>query len=177
MEPSLEYLPSEILGEIISLYPKRSWFLLNKRFLKLAVSIIDPSIDDNFALRCAARQGFLEVIQRLLQDPRVDPSADDNHAIIVASMHGHVAVVERLLQDPRVNAGAFSNMAIRMATQRGHLEVIKVLLKNERVNPNAGMLVHVLEIQYFTVGSGSTAYSKSIKSQWTCYHNSHRSIK
>jgi hypothetical protein len=46
--------------------------------------------------------GHLEVVNRLLADPRVDPSDDSNLAIRNAMANNHLPVVERLLQDPRV---------------------------------------------------------------------------
>eukprot|EP00455_Lapot_gusevi_P054644 TRINITY_DN8796_c0_g1_i3.p1 TRINITY_DN8796_c0_g1~~TRINITY_DN8796_c0_g1_i3.p1 ORF type:complete len:113 (+),score=33.72 TRINITY_DN8796_c0_g1_i3:2-340(+) len=53
-------------------------------------------------IRCAAENGYLDVVDRLLQVPGVDATADDNYAIRMAAKNGHVAVVERLLRDERV---------------------------------------------------------------------------
>ena len=39
---------------------------------------VDPSVDDNFAIRSASKNGRLEVVSLLLKDKRVDPSARDN---------------------------------------------------------------------------------------------------
>ena len=57
---------------------------------------IDPSADDNYAIRFASSNGHLEVVKILLADPRVDPSADDNFAIRYASYRGHLEVVKLL---------------------------------------------------------------------------------
>ena len=46
--------------------------------------------------------GRLEIVQFLLQDPRVDPSVYENIGIRSASRNGHQAVVQALLKDPRV---------------------------------------------------------------------------
>jgi hypothetical protein len=40
--------------------------------------MFDPSADDNRAIRQAAMDGQLAVVERLLQDERVDPSANNN---------------------------------------------------------------------------------------------------
>ena len=71
---------------------------------------LDPSADDNYAIRAASENGHIAVVDRLLQDGRVDPSADDNHAIRMASHCGHIAVVDRLLQDGtgRVDPSAYA---------------------------------------------------------------------
>ena len=56
---------------------------------------------DDFYEACV--NGYLPVVERLLEDSRVDPSAYDNHAIKWASQNGHLPVVERLLGDGRVD--------------------------------------------------------------------------
>lgn len=66
------------------------------------VASIDPSADNNFAIRIASKMGHLRVVELLLRDPRIDPSALDNEAIRRANEAGHREVVKRLLQDPRV---------------------------------------------------------------------------
>ena len=60
----------------------------------------DP-LTNNAAIRVAAQNGHIDVVDRLLQDGRVDPSASNNYAIRIASLNCHIAVVDRLLQDDR----------------------------------------------------------------------------
>jgi hypothetical protein len=75
---------------------------------------VDPSADDNYAVRLAAQNGHLAVVERLLQDERVDPSADNNDAVRMAARNGHLAVVDRLLEDDRVDvAVAIQSLASR----------------------------------------------------------------
>jgi hypothetical protein len=42
---------------------------------------VDPSDDDNNAIKWAAQNGHPEVVKLLLQDDRVNPSAKNNLAI------------------------------------------------------------------------------------------------
>ena len=63
---------------------------------------VDPSAQDNRAIRWASYNGHIEVVKLLLTDKRVDPSADDNIAIRWASENGHTEVVKLLLTDKRV---------------------------------------------------------------------------
>ena len=63
---------------------------------------VDPSADDNTAIRAAAANGHIEVVDRLLQDKRVDPSADDNFAVRQAAENDRIAVVDRLFRDVRI---------------------------------------------------------------------------
>jgi hypothetical protein len=80
-------------------------------------------------LLLAAHHGQLDVVNRLLQDPRVDPSADYNSAIRFAAYGGHLHVVNRLLQDPRVDPSDWDNFAIRHAVSYGHLDVVATLCR------------------------------------------------
>jgi len=78
-------------------------------------------------LRLAAEKGHLDVIERLLRDPRVDPADDRNSAIRWAARNGHLDVVERLLRYPTVDPTARDNAAIKWATSNGHLELFNIL--------------------------------------------------
>jgi len=95
--------------------------------------IVDPSADDNYAIRYASYTGYLGVVKVLLRDSRVDPSANDNYAIQYASEYGYTEVVKVLLQDSRVDPSADDNYAIQYASANGHLEIVKLLLQDKRV--------------------------------------------
>jgi hypothetical protein len=95
---------------------------------------VDPSANNNNAVRLAACFGHLAVVERLLQDKRVDPSANANCAVLHAAYFGHLAVVERLLQDERVDPSARDNCAVRWAAQNGHFAVVDRLLEDDRVD-------------------------------------------
>jgi len=105
--------------------------------VELLLPFIDPSAENNYAIRVASENGHLAVVNRLLADERVDPSADNNFAIRWASENGHLAVVNRLLQDERVDPSALDNNAIQWASHNGHLAVVERLLADERVDPSA----------------------------------------
>lgn len=85
----------------------------------------------------AAEEGNAEVVERLLQDPRIDPGVRDNYAIRKASKKGNVDVVRVLLQDPRVDPSADISYTIREASRGGHFETVKLLLENGRARPEA----------------------------------------
>jgi ankyrin repeat protein len=122
------------------------WALGNERpknalaaafFLGLKDPRIDPSIQDNLAIRVACGHGYTELAKVLLQYICVDPSVRGNYAIRIASENGHKEIVEMLLQDKRVDPSATSNYAIRFASTRGHKEIVERLLKDSRVDPSA----------------------------------------
>jgi len=67
--------------------------------LFLNLTDVDPSTDDNYAIRWSSRYGHLSVVKALLADPRLsgdkpNPSADNNYAIHWASQNGHTDVVK-----------------------------------------------------------------------------------
>ena len=63
---------------------------------------LDPSIDDNYAIRYASDLGHVDVVSVLLAHPGVDASADHNIALRLAAQNGYIEVVKILLADPRV---------------------------------------------------------------------------
>uniref|UniRef100_A0A6C0JS48 Uncharacterized protein n=1 Tax=viral metagenome TaxID=1070528 RepID=A0A6C0JS48_9ZZZZ len=83
--------------------------------VKRLMKIVDPSVDDNWAICIASSRCHLNVVRLLLTDSRVDPSEDDNFSIRWASIHGHLEVVRLLLEDPRVDPTARNNCAMRSA--------------------------------------------------------------
>jgi ankyrin repeat protein len=97
---------------------------------------IDPSVEDNFAIRYASQNGYKAIVEILLKDNRVKPEDQHNYAIRWASTNGHKEIVEILLKDSRVNPADKSNYAIRYATMNGHKEIVKILLQDHRVNPS-----------------------------------------
>jgi hypothetical protein len=80
---------------------------------------IDPSLDNNWAIRCASFVGQKEVVEILLKDNRVNPSDVDNQAVIWASWNGHTEIVEMLLQDKRVNPSDCNYETILYANKCG----------------------------------------------------------
>ncbi len=96
----------------------------------------DPTNEDNYPIRLASEQGYLNIVNLLLQDPRVDPSASDNYALQFASANGHLGVINRLLEDSRVDPSASDNNAIQSASLNGHLSVVNRLLQESDVDPS-----------------------------------------
>jgi len=98
---------------------------------------VDPSADDNYAIRYAAENGRSEVVRLLLQDGRVDPSADDNYAIRNAARNSNTEVVRLLLQDGRADPSAENNNVIIWAAGSGREGVVKMLLQDGRADPTS----------------------------------------
>ena len=97
---------------------------------------IDPSVDNNFAIRDASSNGHVEIVKLLLEDTRTDPSCANNEAIRYASDMGHVEVVKLLLTDPRVDPSVDNNGPIRRASKNGYVEIVELLLADSRVDPS-----------------------------------------
>lgn len=98
----------------------------------------DPSTENHAALRTAIRNGYTDIVESLLADPRVDPTAIVGYnALQDASERGHTAIVRMLLVDPRVDPSVDDNVALRVACARGFTELVEVLLADTRVDPSA----------------------------------------
>ena len=131
----------EILNNIKNLTPKEKLekgaqyglLFLVKQAIEEGV---DPSYKNNYAIRHASANGYLDIVKYLLKDERVNPSDGFNYAIGVASMNGHLDIVKELMKDDRVDPSDENNYAIKYASSRGHLDVVKELLKDDRVDPS-----------------------------------------
>ena len=99
----------------------------------LGYSQIDPSANNNYAIRQASANGHTEIVRILLEDSRIDPAAKNNYAIRWASLKGYTNVVRLLLQDERVDPSADNNFAFHSAIQNDHTDVVKILLQDPRV--------------------------------------------
>ena len=97
---------------------------------------VDPSIDDNYAIHIAIKNGYTEMVQLLLKDPRIDPNVHHNYIIRIAVAGGYIEIVKLLLKDQRINPGDANNYAIRIASEKGYTEIVKLLLQDPRVNPS-----------------------------------------
>ncbi len=97
---------------------------------------VDPSADDNAAIKQASGKGRVDVVRLLLQDVRVNPSAHNNCAIKWSSENGRTDVVKLLLQDVRVDPSVDSNFPIAYASREGYVDVVKLLLQDPRVDPS-----------------------------------------
>lgn len=101
---------------------------------------VDPSFNDNEAIRVASMLGLDNVIQLLLHHEKVDPAARDNEAIRVAAGNGHLAAVQVLLASGKVNPGARNSEALRMPLSKyrnGSEQIVELLLKHPDVDPAA----------------------------------------
>jgi ankyrin repeat protein len=88
---------------------------------------VDPSIDDNAAIKDAATDGNVGVVRLLLESSKVDPSAGDNHALKWAAYNGHTEVVRLLLESGQVDPTAGNNFALRMAQKKGYTDIVRLL--------------------------------------------------
>mmetsp|Transcript_1513 Transcript_1513/g.1930 ORF Transcript_1513/g.1930 Transcript_1513/m.1930 type:complete len:250 (+) Transcript_1513:191-940(+) len=95
---------------------------------------VDPSVNNNRAVRWASENGHIDFVRELMKDPRVDPSADNNDAIFLANFYSHVDVVKELMTDSRVDPSVKGNYPIRLAIRKGNVNAVRELLKDSRVD-------------------------------------------
>jgi hypothetical protein len=70
--------------------------------LLLFNNYVYPDEYNNRAFRIAATKGYLNIVVRMLHDPRIDPSDKENGALTGAIVNGHRTIETLLLQDERV---------------------------------------------------------------------------
>ena len=122
--------------------------------LLLKDSRVDPSAQNNYAIRFAVKNEHEKMVKLLLKDPRVDPSARYNEAIVTVAKNGNEKIVELLLKDLRVDPSAHDNEAIFYSILYNHEKVAELLLKDSRMElskKNSHLLLRAVENGYDTV--------------------------
>lgn len=132
-------LNKDIYSIIISFIPyrKSNWLhlrLINKEFLFICKQVQDPSINNNWAILWACRNGYLEVFKELLKDKRVDPTATIDDVIEYESKKEHVGEIRRLYKNRIINP-IWCNVTIRWLSKNGYAQVSRELLKDKRAKP------------------------------------------
>ncbi len=98
------FLPEEIWRQVFRWVDQKKdrWgvSLACKKWHRLGWGALDPSVNDNAAIRWASENGHAEVVRLLLEDGRADPTTTgEDNPIRWASTNGHWEVVELLLGD------------------------------------------------------------------------------
>lgn len=101
----------------------------------LTTGRVDPSLDNNLALRLALERHHNEVAKRLLADPRVQP---DVYAVFSAINANNLPMARWLLQ--RVRLPVYHDL-LQIPSAKGYLEMIDLILQDPRHQPTAGNLV------------------------------------
>ncbi|KAJ3108133.1 hypothetical protein HDU97_002045 [Phlyctochytrium planicorne] len=105
------------------------------RFL-LYTGRVDPTYDDDLAVREASERGFAGIVLVLLRFshpnlPKVDPQSRSNYCMRMASQNGHNDVVKVLLDTGRVQP-----CALHWPASRGHAEIVRMFVETGRIDPN-----------------------------------------
>ena len=88
----------------------------NARVLQILLEHgIDPSAQDNFAIKSASEEGHTDVVRLLVGQNNINPSANDNYAIRVASQEGHTDIVRLLLEQDEVDPSADAHLTMLLS--------------------------------------------------------------
>jgi ankyrin repeat protein len=102
---------------------------------KLLLKGVNPSAYGNLAIRWAASNYHIKVVEILLQDGRADPTIDNNQILTNTATYGDVKMLKLLLQDGRADPTVGNNYAIKHASFMGYTEIVSLLLQDGRVDP------------------------------------------
>lgn len=92
---------------------------------------INPDACDQ-ALEIAAERGHLNIVKRLLQDPRINIENAGGAAIVAAAINGKLDILKCLFQDPRIRADNYhmDDDFCNRILANGHAEIVKYFLTN-----------------------------------------------
>jgi hypothetical protein len=86
----------------------------------------NPGSYDNYALRHASKNGCVEIVKLLLEDPNVDPNAESGSSLIHAAANGHYEIVKMLFENDRTTEGYA--IAIVVSVMSKHITITNYLL-------------------------------------------------
>ncbi|KAI9339310.1 ankyrin repeat-containing domain protein [Obelidium mucronatum] len=95
---------------------------------------VDPSAQDNQAIKKAAEMGYPQIIQLLLTDTRVGAY---NDALELACENGHTEIVQLLLSIDTVDPATDDNYPLILASLSGHADIVSLLLETGKTDPSA----------------------------------------
>ncbi|KAJ3028365.1 UNVERIFIED_CONTAM: hypothetical protein HDU68_001831 [Siphonaria sp. JEL0065] len=96
----------------------------------LSLSEVDPSANDNRAIREAAYSNF-EILKMLVQDRRVDPTVDDDYVLRRVCALEKMDAVEFLVALPHVNPSAGNDYCLRISKERSNWGIVQLLLASK----------------------------------------------
>ncbi|KAJ3256487.1 hypothetical protein HK103_005485 [Boothiomyces macroporosus] len=98
---------------------------------------IDPTWNRNKPIRVAARFNHLQIVQLLLENPKVNPSDCDNEILQDAASGGRYEIVDLLMKDGRVDPSFPNDQPILIAAQKLNFRIVDLLLDDPRVDPSS----------------------------------------
>lgn len=104
-------------------------------FRRFVAEGVDPSVENNLALRKAVENGHFYVTKLLLGDPRVDTSVINLKVIQKAVEHKHREVIDLLVKDPRIDP-YLGLKAFEFAMRLNDHDLATLLLRNPRFDPS-----------------------------------------
>ena len=114
------------------------------------VNVCDDLQRDSTPLRIACREGYIEIIKLLLEQPDIDINATNLYDIDTILIDlcqyedddicdKHVEAIKLLLSHPKIDVNHYNDCefnALHYACENKHIEVIKLLLKHPDIDVN-----------------------------------------
>jgi hypothetical protein len=92
---------------------------------------VDPNYGNITALFTASYRGYVNIVDRLLLNPRVIVSCENT--LLAACTEGYLQVFNRVLADERIDPCVNDNEVFRMALSFGHFNIAERLVHDPRV--------------------------------------------
>jgi ankyrin repeat protein len=106
---------------------------------------VDPSINRNQGLQTACTNGYITIVDVLLQQKNVDPSTfHKNSTMSAVCYNGHISIVDRLLHDEKYRYDS-TEYAIRTAAYKGFTDIVVLLIQHEKQPMDSQVIEWVID--------------------------------
>lgn len=130
----------------IDLAFRRAYFKGRTEMVKLLLPKIDPSYNENDAIRTAASEGYSQLVKVLLEHPKVDPSVGSGYPLRVACQKGYYSTVKILLQHPKVDPSHYRYDAVFNAIRRSDKNMVRLLLNSTAKITDTELIEDFIEV-------------------------------
>lgn len=96
--------------------------------LKSNPSKLDVGRNENDLFHIACFEGWTEIIEFLLKNPKIDPTSHSSYALLCAARNSQMEVVQLLMTDGRVNPYEENGVAIHAAVKNKRKDIVDVML-------------------------------------------------
>jgi ankyrin repeat protein len=133
--------------------------VIMRRVEHLKLLLLDKRFESSFfnqQLIRACVNGSLEIVQVLLNDPRIDPSVSNQQPLLSACVSGRLNLVLLLLKDKRVDPSLFPTQTLFSAFH--YTDILKVVLEDKRMTSSSSLpQLQSLVVEVITNGPSESA--------------------
>lgn len=137
-----------------------------KAFKALLEVGIDPTTDNNYALRHASKNGCIDIVQLLVKDPRVNLNDENGSPLLHAVANGHIRIVKLLLEEEHTDPTLGYLRSLKAAYHFGHSDILEMLIQDSRIKVIIDKYVDLGNLAWSSLSKVEEKYAQNSDCHW-----------